>query len=99
MEFFAIRHKPSGYFLPAYAKRHGRTNAEPTDALAPRLFMKAHHAKAALDWWLLGVVTLSYRTDWESGYTETRGLDIEPRADRKADDMEVVAITLTTKEN
>lgn len=95
MEFYAIRHKPSGMFLPAFAKKRGHTNAEPTDALAPRLFMKAHHAKAALAWWLEGAF-YQVIVDFEYGDYDLRST---PKPHRKADDMEVVAITLTTKEN
>lgn len=99
MEFYAIRHKPSGMLMPLVHR--GSTHLHLPWGLhsPPRLFTKERSAVVALSWWLKGVVSPSYRTDWESGYTETNGLDIEPRADRKADDMEVVAITLTTKEN
>ena len=96
MEFFAIRHKPSGMFLPAFARKRGHTNVEPTDALAPRLFMKAHHAKAALDWWLLGAFYQGAVYHPEYGDYD---LCSTPKPHRKADDMEVVAVTLTTKEN
>ena len=98
MEFFAIRHKPSGMLMPLIHR--GSTHLHlPWGIRPPRLFTKKRSAVVALSWRLKGVVTPSYSTDWESGYTETSGLNIEPRADRKADDMEVVAITLTTKEN
>lgn len=98
MQFYAIRHKPSGTLMPLLHKGSTHLGLPWGSNRPPRLFMQERMAKVSLVWWLKGRTTTEYRTDWESGYDETVGLTTEHDPDRKADDMEVVAVTLTTKE-
>lgn len=53
MQFFAIRHKPSGGFLPAISS-YGFTRCEPSCSDPPRLFKEKRNATQALNWWLRG---------------------------------------------
>lgn len=102
---WAIRHKPTGRFMPqSSSKKHGYTHDEPTimvdSNLCPRLFGRAQDARTALTWWLKGETSAR----WTGGmYTNVWGdaaddLDYEwslhPAVDRKAEDMEVVQLKL-----
>ncbi len=103
---WAIRHKPTGDFMPqSSSKRHGYTHDEPTKCgndshHCPRLFGRKQDAATALTWWLKGETT----GKWVGGqYTNVWGdhdddIDFEwrtdARVDRKAEDMEVVMIRL-----
>lgn len=92
MTYFAIKHTPSGMFLPIRAGRQrGYTNDEPTNAKPPRLFMSARNAKLALAQWLQGPLTVSYYEDHngELGESWDRG-----KHDRKAEDMQIVELEL-----
>lgn len=51
--FLAIRHKPSGGFLPS-VKGYGFTRTEPTLEQPPRLFEKPGPCRQALNRWLEG---------------------------------------------
>ena len=54
-ELFAIRHKPTGAFLPMrWDKRRGYSFDEPTPGAVPRLLKTEQAAKAALRAWLAG---------------------------------------------
>jgi hypothetical protein len=101
MTYWAIRHKPSGGFLPAGRKR-GFTHDQPSTELPPRLFTKRRAAKAALRCWLMG--------DWKeetSGGSSYYGDDYDiypvppskPPADRKPEEMEVVMLLLVAIED
>lgn len=61
MRYFAIRHKPTGNYMPQSDRtiRAGFTHHEPRhpEAAAPRLFTREQDAKVALTWWLKGVTT------------------------------------------
>lgn len=93
MEFFIIRHKPSGGFLPELGGvRAGYTHTEPQTHGVPRLFTDAAGAKRALTWWLKGVTSVFRHRDWEGDYDET--WSTEPEDHRKAEDMEVVPVLL-----
>jgi hypothetical protein len=93
-EFYIIRHKPSGGFLPQLeGVRGGYTHTEPQTYGVPRLFLDAAGAKRALTWWLKGTTsvwrrhdsfTLEYEEDWST----------EEEEHRKAEDMEVVPVLL-----
>lgn len=102
---WAIRHKPTGRFLPqSSSKRHGYTHDEPAimedSNICPRLFGRVQDAKTALTWWLKGETM----GKWVGGsYLNVFGehdddFDFEwstqAREDRKAEDMEVVEIML-----
>lgn len=95
MQLSAIRHKPTGYFLPEiYGVRSGYTNTVPQKHGIPRLFVEASAAKRALTWWLKGVTSVYRSRDWDGDYDETWELTEVP--ERKAEDMEVVTVLLKT---
>ncbi len=102
---WAIRHKPTGRFLPqSNNKRHGYTHDEPDimedSNRCPRLFGREQDAKTALTWWLKGETT----GRWVGGmYANVFGeadddvdfeWDTQAVVDRKAEDMEVVQVNL-----
>lgn len=102
---WAIRHKPTGRFMPlSNNKRHGYTHDEPgimeDSNLCPRLFGREQDAKTALTWWLKGETT----GRWTGGsYLNVFGeadddygfeWDTSFVVDRKAGEMEVVQISL-----
>ena len=93
-EFYIIRHKPSGGFLPEVHK--GYTFSEPRTTGVPRLFISAAAGKRALTWWLKGTLHVTKTGGlWGFGepeYDETWHED--PMPDRKAEDMEVIPVLL-----
>jgi len=88
MKFYAIRHKPTGKFLPA-ARRQRNTMQEPSHHKPPRLFNKRGHATLALNWWLAGKTITTYDTDGAPIDTYTT-----PVPSRKKEEMEVVEVCL-----
>lgn len=91
MRVFAIRHKPSGVFMPNKMFRtsyKGFSHWEPLDNRAhdktPRLFYSAMAAKVSLRHWLRGKVSNSDPFEEESEPVLT------PVASRNRDDMEIV---------
>lgn len=93
MEFWIIRHKPSGGFLPELSGvRAGYTHTEPQTKGVPRLFESAAAAKRALTWWLKGTTSVWRGKDWEGDYDETWSTEVEEH--RKAEDMEVIPVLL-----
>lgn len=99
MKFFAIRHKPTGHYLPQVKRSRGFTADEPS-AGPPRLFRTEIHARVALDWWLRGVTATEWAMRYEEGYPcgeEPAGLKSRPVPSRRADDMEVVAVSVRTE--
>lgn len=96
MKFFAIRHKPSGGFLPQSdrSRRGGFTHTVPTTYLPPRLFASMGAAKAALTWWLKGETSVHISRSYEGEYDED--WSTSPRPDRRTEEMEVVPVTLET---
>jgi hypothetical protein len=54
MIFYAIRHKPTGDYLPANP-RSGNTTVNPSPYQPPRLFRHESKARCALNWWLKGI--------------------------------------------
>jgi hypothetical protein len=103
---WAIRHKPTGKFMPqSSSKKHGYTHDEPTDCgndshFCPRLFGREQDAKTALTWWLLGRTTMRYSNkiyynawgDADDDFGEDWHTELV--VDRKAEDMEVIPIGL-----
>ncbi len=104
---WAIRHKPTGRYLPEVGPRQGYTGSEPIDmgsqsAYCPRLFATASAAKCALTWWLKGITTATYyRNDWLSGIDDDEAwktwmpeVDPEWMVERRFEDMEIVKLKL-----
>jgi len=94
MEFWIIRHKPTGGWLPEVHK--GYTFSEPQDYGVPRLFGNAAAAKRALTWWLKGTLHV---TTYQSNNPET-WMEVEQdwheqeMPERKLEDMEVIPVLL-----
>lgn len=95
MNYFAIRHKPSGGFLPTFGSRKGRggfTHDEPSTVTPPRLFSRRQAASAALTHWLKGKLTVSQYQGYDGDYDES--WNYKPILSRKAEDMEIVEVTI-----
>lgn len=94
LTLFAIKHIPTGHYLPTPSGWGGRggSHVEPapvTTACLPRLFHTEVAAKIALTYWLKGKTTVSH-----SYPDEGEDWHIEPQNHRKADEMEVVPVNL-----
>lgn len=93
--YWAIRHKPTGGYIPQLYNSSGRggTHSEPTsDPLQPpRLFLSRVGAKLALVAWLKGKWERECRHD---GLDYWERLVVVPVPDRKAEDMEIVELKL-----
>lgn len=107
MEVFAVRHKPTGKWMPNRMFRtslRGGSYWNPTSTAEidrpydtnPRLFFSLQGARNALTMWLQG--------EWRN--TQTQGTYFEPPEDagpapfnpptpRKREDMEIVTLTLS----
>ena len=94
MKYYAIKHKPTGYYMPEIYAKRGYTHTEPLapSRSTPRLFMSRAGAARALGNWLKGItsVTRTRGDGWEIDDDET--WHTEHRPERKAEDMEIVAI-------
>lgn len=95
-EFYVIRHKPSGGFLPEVRK--GYTFSEPStrECDVPRLFATKGGAKRALTWWLCGITSVT-KTGGMWGFGEPEydeAWNLKKMPDRKVEDMEVVNVLL-----
>ena len=88
--------------MPNYGSRKGRggwTNDQPQqlDKVPPRLFIKRRAADAALRRWLRGVTSIHMRqrhSMW--GADDSEELVTTHHVDRRADDMEIIALKLST---
>lgn len=98
MIFYAIRHKPTGFYLPLRKTRRGNTHSNPEINCIPRLFIKRQSASMALSWWLGGRSEISYYT---VGYEEPEdrvGIKTVKDESRKAEDMEIIKMDLLEAE-
>lgn len=98
--FFAIRHKPSRTYLPLFkgGQRRGTTYIDLPFVGAPRLFTTQTAARNCLRWWLAGVPTPEYDTDeWSQSEVKVGASPGKGDPNRKAEDMEVVKVTLVVK--
>lgn len=97
-ELFAIRHKPSGGFLPGLPSglRAGYTSTEPTTHDVPRLFIDKGAANRALTWWLKGTIYVNrYQSTNPDSWGEVcEDWKEELIPERKREDMEVVPVLL-----
>ncbi len=98
VEYYAIRHRPSGYFLPAQGS-WGFTRTEPLhpSKAPPRLFIGKGRATQALDWWLRGESYEHRSEDDDMSGTQQVFLKTIPRPNRRREDMEIVVVTLKTE--
>lgn len=92
---YAIRQKSTGHYLPMrWNKRRGYSFDEPTAGAFPRLLTSLTAAKLALGAWLKGKWEPELEvSDWDGGYSQI-GASPTPVATRRADDMEIVQVTL-----
>lgn len=103
MEFWIIKHVPTGGYLPAGQGRNGRgfTHQEvvpPLGPWAPRLFDSQASAKTALTWWLRGITTVTYTQHGSSLWDDidpSEDWHTEPQAHRRAEEMAIVRVRLT----
>ncbi len=99
MKVYAIRHKPSGRFMPYRRNSRGASYDEPTADMAkgemPRLFPTQDSARRTLVAWLQGI--------WKDEYYDTidgpdyTGPAPTKQPDRKKDDMEIIILTLAIR--
>ena len=104
---YAIRHKPTGHFLPepeGYAGRGG-SFVEPVDCGLghdnPRLFKSELSAKRALTAWLQGKHEPEFGYECDDGYNSYRvlnGIAVIPVESRQKQDMEIVSFKLILEE-
>lgn len=98
MKFFAIRHKPSGGYLPA-GRGRGFTHDAPSTNDPPRLFRSRKGALQALRWWLKGCLYERLVVDSWSEDADRYGTIEQkaPEEERRAEDMEVVLLRLESE--
>lgn len=101
---FAIRHKPTGFYLTTpYAK--GGSHWEPSDpayvdqseVYAPRLFHTARAARCFRSAWAKGrwFKERGGSTDpWSGTYEYEENIFIEPVPSRKKEDLEIIPVTI-----
>jgi len=104
IQLFAIRHIPTGKFMPLTARNRGYTQVEAGDfielyaAVVPRLFKSRAGARWALNAWLKG----AWIQEATMGEYGIEGYDPcppkTPPADRRPEDMEVAVMRLETAE-
>ncbi len=99
---WAVRHIPTGHFLPVATGRQGRggSHVEPCDPkdAPPRLCDSEKSAIAVLSQWLRGKATIRYIWEYDEfrgkDYKVEDGVEIEPVPTRIKDDMEIVQVEL-----
>lgn len=93
-DYWAIRHLPSGQYLPCPPElSHGFSRVEPGPGI-PRLFLDKVSATRALGSWLRGAVVLKYYGCYEDTTTEFR---LTRKPERKAEDMAVVRVGIAVQ--
>uniref|UniRef100_UPI0032195AA1 hypothetical protein n=1 Tax=Chryseobacterium sp. TaxID=1871047 RepID=UPI0032195AA1 len=97
-DLYAIRHIPTGFYLPEPTGYGGRGGSfsEPVDCSLdgpnPRLFTSMLSAKRALTQWLRGEHHGEF--EYEDGYKYSTGATVVFKPERIKEDMEVVPFTL-----
>jgi hypothetical protein len=93
MFMFAIRHRPSGLYIPRINSR-GSTHHEPTAQLkTARLFHRERDAKGFLTTWLRGKQRqVEGPSSYESFTNDDVWVEVEPVPSRKRDEMEIVRL-------
>lgn len=92
IEMFAIRHIPTGFYLRTLGAGRGMTLREPEEVNArqlPRMFVEYKTASRALQAWLRGKYLPEHDDDYGRSWSK-----IQKVLTRKAEDMEIVPITL-----
>lgn len=104
MNVYAIRHKPTGHWLPG-RRRRGYSHDEPElngGKYGPRFFFSLPSARAALTAWLRGTFKQEHSGGHslfgeDSDYDEW--LEVTPQPHRKREDMEIVKFKLAEESN
>lgn len=100
MRRYAIRHKPTGDYMPQLNNQKGYSSTGPMIAggdLGPRLFISRRRAQMALNAWLRGEWIRVYTMHSDMMDYTSEDIDrmkIEPRPNRKKEDMEIVCFNL-----
>ena len=94
MKAYAVRHKPSGLFIPRLkaGRRRGGSHLEPSNDREPRLFFNKKSARSFLGQWLLGIVVAHSYQGYDGGHAEI--IKIVPQPHRNKLDMEIVEFNL-----
>lgn len=104
--YYALRHKPTGKYMPARMTKAGRAGWSWWDPASmhnsgvgpqPRLFTTPIAVKNAAAMWLKGTASAVTSTDWESGHTEVEGVAYDKVKGRKRDDLEIIEFELVQK--
>jgi hypothetical protein len=90
MKVYAVRHIPSGLFIPRLKTgyRRGGSHLEPSNEREPRIFHNYRAASAFLCSWVQGVHFTSCDIDSDPH------TDVKPVPSRKKDEMEIVEFNL-----
>jgi len=93
IEVFAIRHKPTGKYLPSGRGFNGRgmtwsSPVAPSAVRLPRVFHTHKSARISLTYWMKGKI----EGQNDDGYAYPG--NIRPAPDRVFEDMEIVPITV-----
>lgn len=91
MKLYAIKHLPSGGFLPAKIKCRGNSFTEPTKDEPPRLYTDMRSARCALSAWLRGEWIPHTSQHYEDPYSETYYAPQKVES-RKKEEMAVVEV-------
>lgn len=91
VHFLAIKHRPSGGFLPA-VRGYGFTRTVPSLTEPPRLFTKHGPCRQALAYWLEGEL-------YEGTPDDENRIDLRllRKPERREEDMEIVEIEITCR--
>ncbi len=96
--FYAIRHIPSGFLIPAGGKgRRGHTHQEPSATQPPRLFKDFHRANRALECYVQGkwIETTIYSYE---GEPDASGPEPKRSTARIPKDFDLIEVWLNVKE-
>lgn len=102
MKRWAVKHKPSGHYMPEPTGRSGRggSHVEPDpDSNNARLFTSVRSAKIYISTYCLGKFIASRGmspghpgNDWEVDYYED--IDIIPQPDRNKEDYQIIELEI-----
>lgn len=94
LTLYAIRHDPSGYFLPARKNGRGYSHDEPRNPIEvlPRFFFKEIEAKRALTAWLQGEFFMRTGVPLDIYDPGEPELTVEARPSRKREEMSIVIV-------
>jgi hypothetical protein len=94
-DWYIVRHRKTGAYMPEMGRGYTYWEAEPTTA-KPRLFPTARGARMAIQAWARGEHKTEHRqsVDW-GGYDEGSFVGITPGTERDAAQLEVQPVSIT----